>query len=199
MKIADIKKRAEELENRRLGAFTLEDIGTVFKMLKECIKMLGDRPVPVGRYNYDKKFPTGDAEFLGLYPDGKQMIIRRASEPMENLQFVTEHGGPPHYVCDPVGWAPLPDAVQITVPIEHTASKFKINGDMAARLDKQRKEFDTLDNLVSALRKLPAVVDDDYPEMRHYYDSALRDFLRACIANGRMEQLHLKVHAIGRE
>jgi hypothetical protein len=57
------------------------------------------------------------------------------------------------------------------------------------RMELQTREFDTLDYLISALKHLPAVVDDDYPEMRHKYDSALTTFLEACKANGRFERL----------
>jgi hypothetical protein len=49
----------------------------------------------------------------------------------------------------------------------------------------QNKEFDALDKLIKTYKNLPAVVDDDYPEMRHYYESAIRAFLEACKANGR--------------
>lgn len=30
------------------------------------------------------------------------------------------------------------------------------------------------------------IVDDDYPEARHDYEAALKDFLVACVANGRL-------------
>lgn len=55
------------------------------------------------------------------------------------------------------------------------------------QLDLQCAEFDTLSNLTKAwatLQKI-AVVDDDYPEYRHKYESALKEFLAACKANGR--------------
>lgn len=54
-------------------------------------------------------------------------------------------------------------------------------------METQTAEFDALQNLCECWRKLTltAVVDDDYPEMRHYYEGALRAFLLACRANGR--------------
>lgn len=55
------------------------------------------------------------------------------------------------------------------------------------RMELQRAEFDAADALCKAVRahSLTPVVDDDYPEVRHRYESALRDFLAACAANGR--------------
>lgn len=49
----------------------------------------------------------------------------------------------------------------------------------------QNAEFDALTELGMKWRSLRAtpVVDDDYPEQRHYYESALNSFLRACAAN----------------
>lgn len=58
---------------------------------------------------------------------------------------------------------------------------------MKDRMQLQTDEFDTLARLIQRYKNLPPVVDDDYPEARHYYDSALRDFLEACAANGRLE------------
>jgi hypothetical protein len=55
------------------------------------------------------------------------------------------------------------------------------------RMQAQTDEFKMLNSLIVAFRALPAIVDDDYPEMRHYYNAALGDFLRACKANGRHE------------
>lgn len=55
------------------------------------------------------------------------------------------------------------------------------------RMKLQSAEFDALDALVKAydrLRQTP-IVDDDYPEMRHYYEGAVTTFLRACRDNGR--------------
>lgn len=55
------------------------------------------------------------------------------------------------------------------------------------RIKTQNKEFDALRELQEQFRRLclTPVVDDDYPEIRHYYESALRNFLKACAANGR--------------
>lgn len=55
------------------------------------------------------------------------------------------------------------------------------------RIGLQNAEFFALAKLVKkfeVLMNVP-VVDDDYPEYRHYYESALRMFLEACSANGR--------------
>lgn len=56
------------------------------------------------------------------------------------------------------------------------------------RLDLQNKEFDTLTVLAAKWKTLQqvAIVDDDYPEYRHYYESALKDFVDALKANGRI-------------
>ena len=58
---------------------------------------------------------------------------------------------------------------------------------MKDKIALQNDEFDALDALTEARRRvfLTPVVDDDYPEMRHYYENALRQFLDACKANGR--------------
>lgn len=58
------------------------------------------------------------------------------------------------------------------------------------RIDLQNAEFDALTRLAEEWRKLQqvAVVDDDYPEARHYYEGALKDFIKACDANGRIER-----------
>jgi hypothetical protein len=56
-----------------------------------------------------------------------------------------------------------------------------------SRIELQSKEFDALTVLAekwSTLRNV-AVVDDDYPEYRHYYESALRAFMEALAENGR--------------
>ena len=57
---------------------------------------------------------------------------------------------------------------------------------MVDRMQLQTNEFNALDELIKKYKSLPAVVDDDYPECRHYYESALMTFLEACKANGRM-------------
>ncbi len=50
----------------------------------------------------------------------------------------------------------------------------------------QNEEFDALTRLSEAWRILQnvAVVDDDYPEYRHKYNGALKDFISALKANG---------------
>ncbi len=55
-------------------------------------------------------------------------------------------------------------------------------------LDRQNKEFDALTKLSDCWRILQsvAVVDDDYPEYRHYYESALKTFIDALRENGRL-------------
>lgn len=54
-------------------------------------------------------------------------------------------------------------------------------------MDAQSAEFDAMQKLAEAWRSLTltAVVDDDYPRVRHHYESALGVFLKACKANGR--------------
>lgn len=55
------------------------------------------------------------------------------------------------------------------------------------RIDLQNAEFDALTKLGEQWQRLQMtpVVDDDYPEMRHYYEAAMRTFLDAVAANGR--------------
>lgn len=60
--------------------------------------------------------------------------------------------------------------------------------EMSDAIDRQNKEFDALTKLSEkwkTLRNIP-VVDDDYPEYRHYYESAMKDFIDAIRANGRI-------------
>lgn len=55
-------------------------------------------------------------------------------------------------------------------------------------LDRQNKEFDALTELAKrwgALQQV-AVVDDDYPQYRHRYEGALKDFIGAIRENGRL-------------
>lgn len=54
------------------------------------------------------------------------------------------------------------------------------------KIETQAHEFDTLDELIKRYNALPAVVDDDYPEMRHYYEGALKTFIDALRNNGRI-------------
>jgi hypothetical protein len=53
-------------------------------------------------------------------------------------------------------------------------------------INDQAGEFEALRKLISAFRALPPIVDDDYPKMRHYYESAINAFLRAARNNGRL-------------
>lgn len=57
----------------------------------------------------------------------------------------------------------------------------------AAAFTQQKEEFDACVELTKQFRRLEItpIVDDDYPEVRHCYEGALRAFLRACVANGR--------------
>jgi hypothetical protein len=59
--------------------------------------------------------------------------------------------------------------------------------EMTARIDRQNKEFTALNQLVKSWETLKqiAVVDDDYPRFRHYYERDLDLFLKACKENGR--------------
>lgn len=55
-------------------------------------------------------------------------------------------------------------------------------------IDRQNKEFDALTKLSErwfALQRV-AVVDDDYPEYRHRYEGAIKDFIDAIRINGRI-------------
>jgi hypothetical protein len=154
-------------------------------------------PVPMN-YIFNKDYPLnpGD-EFMGLYAEADgyaHLVLKVAKEPIFPFRFTTTNGGPPHFIGDPIAWAPLPiiSATTAPTPVEHAVSKMhglQVPQDMMHRMELQTREFDTLDYLISALKHLPAVVDDDYPEMRHKYDSALTTFLEACKANGRFERL----------
>lgn len=53
-------------------------------------------------------------------------------------------------------------------------------------IETQSAEFDAVADLAKAYRSLPAVVDDDYPEMRHYYERAIQMLLVAMRQNGRL-------------
>lgn len=57
--------------------------------------------------------------------------------------------------------------------------------EMLEAMKPQTNEFDALDNLIKKYKALPAIVDDSYPEARHYYESAVKTFMEACKANGR--------------
>lgn len=59
-------------------------------------------------------------------------------------------------------------------------------------IETQSAEFDALEHLIktyaATIQSVP-IVDDDYPEARHRYEGALRDFLRALNDNGRIPAL----------
>lgn len=57
----------------------------------------------------------------------------------------------------------------------------------------QSAEFDALNTLWNAYRSMPPIVDDDYPEMRHYYERAMRQFVEAITANERCTPPNLQV------
>lgn len=54
-------------------------------------------------------------------------------------------------------------------------------------IETQRAEFDAVAELCKQYRRitLTPIVDDDYPEVRHDYENAMRSLLRAIKANGR--------------
>lgn len=54
----------------------------------------------------------------------------------------------------------------------------------------QRKEFDAAHDFAKALDRhnRVAVVDDDYPEVRHRYECALSNFIDAMKLNGRFDK-----------
>lgn len=56
---------------------------------------------------------------------------------------------------------------------------------MKDKIQLQFEEFEGCQKLFTAHRRLPAPVDDDYPEARLQYERALKDFLVVCAANGR--------------
>lgn len=55
------------------------------------------------------------------------------------------------------------------------------------RIKTQKAEFDALKTLINRYNILcnTPIVDDDYLEMRHYFESSLRSFIDAMKANGR--------------
>lgn len=50
----------------------------------------------------------------------------------------------------------------------------------------QGREFDAAYYLADKLKGQPAIVDDDYPEWRHYYEGGVRTFIEALRDNGRI-------------
>lgn len=58
--------------------------------------------------------------------------------------------------------------------------------EMIKQMQPQKDEFNALDNLIKQYQSLPAIVDNDYPRCRHYYESAIKTFLEACKNNRRI-------------
>jgi hypothetical protein len=58
--------------------------------------------------------------------------------------------------------------------------------DLQERMETQKKEFDAVNELCKRYNALPAIVDDDYPEARHYYEGAVRAVIEAFKQNGRI-------------
>lgn len=58
-----------------------------------------------------------------------------------------------------------------------------------AAMKRQNQEFDALENLIAAYQahKAVTVVDDDYPEVRHNYETMLAAFIAAYRANRPLE------------
>lgn len=56
------------------------------------------------------------------------------------------------------------------------------------RMRTQRNEFDAVLELVNAYNGLAPIVDDDYPETRYRYESALVELLKAMEANKRFAE-----------
>ena len=54
------------------------------------------------------------------------------------------------------------------------------------KMKPQSDEFEALCNLWKAYDAMPPIVDDDYPEMRHYYERAIREFVEKITLNGRL-------------
>jgi NTP pyrophosphatase (non-canonical NTP hydrolase) len=55
-------------------------------------------------------------------------------------------------------------------------------------MDSQKAEFDVLDELIKSYKNLPAIVDDDYPAMRHKYEGAMYRFIEAIKNNRRLNK-----------
>lgn len=56
-------------------------------------------------------------------------------------------------------------------------------GEVGEKIRRQGAEFDAMAKLAKAYARLPPIVDDDYPEMRHYYESAMQQFAKALRLN----------------
>lgn len=59
-----------------------------------------------------------------------------------------------------------------------------MNDELALQAVEFRAAFEFAD--ACAAIRMTAVVDDDYPMVRHRYEAALRTFLKALAANGRL-------------
>lgn len=57
----------------------------------------------------------------------------------------------------------------------------------AVQMQLQKDEFNAVAALSTAYKNLPAIVDDSYPEERHYYESALHALIDKLVRNGRLE------------
>ena len=55
------------------------------------------------------------------------------------------------------------------------------------KFETQRDEFEAADSFSRRLRQLNStpIVDEDYPEIRHLYESALENLIRKMTVNGR--------------
>ena len=58
---------------------------------------------------------------------------------------------------------------------------------MTDKIKAQKDEFDAVARLAKCYNSLPPIVDDYYPEARHYYESAMRQLIDAIRANGRIQ------------
>lgn len=57
-------------------------------------------------------------------------------------------------------------------------------------LEKQSREFDAVEKLSKCYKniQLTPIVDDDYPEIRHHYESAIYELIQAMKNNGRFKE-----------
>jgi hypothetical protein len=66
-----------------------------------------------------------------------------------------------------------------------------VDQEMKERFDRQLAEFDAAEELMKHYKRIQmtAIVDDDYPEVRHGYDAAARAFVTAALLNGMFPRL----------
>lgn len=66
-----------------------------------------------------------------------------------------------------------------------------IDEELNKRMETQSAEFDAMDDLSKAWRTLTmvAIVDDDYPMVRHRYESCLQTFITKLRENGRFDRV----------